>query len=112
MATNQFKKHTGKNIGATLTAVGPIVGANTQTTVIGFTIANTSDVTISIDVGVKDAGGITTYVIKNAPLIVGSSLVVVGGDQKLVLETGDQIFVKSTQVDSADVIISLLNIIS
>ena len=48
------------------------------------------------------------YVVKNAEIFEGGALVAVGGDQKLVLETGDIIKVVSDTGNSVDVIISLM----
>jgi len=41
---------------------------------------------------------------------VGSSLVIVGGDQKVVLITSDALKVVSSAASSADVVTSVLNI--
>ena len=45
-----------------------------------------------------------------SPIPVGGSLIVVGGDQKIVLMTGDKISVLSNTASSADVIMSFLEI--
>jgi hypothetical protein len=50
------------------------------------------------------------YLIKSATVPVGGTLVVVGGDQKTVLVTGDALKVISSAAASADVITSVLNI--
>jgi hypothetical protein len=50
------------------------------------------------------------FIIKDAPVPVGSSLVVVGGDQKVVLEPGDTVKVTSNTALSADAIVSVLEI--
>jgi hypothetical protein len=50
------------------------------------------------------------YLIKAAPVPVGGSLVVIGGDQKVVMEPGDVIKVTSDTASSADVVISHLDI--
>ena len=47
---------------------------------------------------------------QDAPIPVGGSLVVVGGDQKLVMEPGDTIKVTSDTASSADVVLSHLDI--
>jgi hypothetical protein len=49
-------------------------------------------------------------VVKDALIIPGSSNVLVGGEQKLVLETGDFLSVTSSLANSADVIVSVLEI--
>jgi hypothetical protein len=52
----------------------------------------------------------SVYLVKAAPVPVGGSLVVVGGDQKVVLEPGDAIKVTSDTASSADVVLSHLDI--
>jgi hypothetical protein len=50
------------------------------------------------------------YLIEDATVPVGSSLVVVGGDQKVVMVTGDALKVITSAASSADVVTSVLNI--
>lgn len=86
--------------------------ASTQTTVIGMTVANVKGPTavdVQVDVLVFD-GNYDTYLVKNALILRGSSMVVVGGDQKLVLMPGDVLKVKSSVVQGVDVLVSLLEI--
>ena len=52
----------------------------------------------------------SVYLVKDAPIPVGGSLVVIGGDQKVVLEPGDRIKVTSNTASSADVVLSHLDI--
>jgi len=47
---------------------------------------------------------------KDAPIPVGSSLVVVGGDQKLVLNNADHVMITSSAASSVDVVTSYLEI--
>ena len=85
------------------------VAANTQTTLIGMTIANiTSGV---INVGVKlVSGGADTWIVKDAPVPTGGSLVVLGGDQKVVLEATDAIKIRSNTANSMNAVLSYLEI--
>jgi len=48
--------------------------------------------------------------VKGATVPAGGSLVVVGGDQKVVLEENDNIKVTSSAATSCDVIMSILEI--
>ena len=48
--------------------------------------------------------------IKNGTVPSGGSLIVVGGNQKVVLETGDSVKVTSSAASSCDVIMSILEI--
>jgi hypothetical protein len=89
--------------------------ASTQTTIIGLSVANTvaSEIKVSVQLqahfrtsGAED----NVYLVKNAPIPVGGALVVVGGDQKVVMEPGDKITVVSDTASSADVLLSHLDI--
>jgi hypothetical protein len=55
-------------------------------------------------------GTVTAYLVKTAPIPPGASVVVVGGDQKVVAETTDVIKVISSVAASADVVMSILEL--
>ena len=111
---NSFKSETDKEIG-TSTATVFTCASSTETTVIGLSVANRVSSQILIDVEL-DASTRTSgaedkvFLVKDAPIPVGGSLVVVGGDQKLVMEPGDTIKVTSDTATSADVVVSHLDI--
>jgi len=102
---NAFKNYIAASV-TTQTSVYTTPSA-TQTTVIGLSIANTTAGTATVDVQVT-SGATTIYIIKGAPVPVGSSLVPVGGDQKLVLEAADVL--KVTSDVAVDVSVSVLEI--
>jgi hypothetical protein len=107
---NTFKRKLSRGIGTSATAVGSYtVASSTQVTVIGLAVANTSASQVLVDATVND-GTNDTYLIKQAPVPSGGSLVVVGGDQKVVLETNDSIKVTSDTAGSVDVVMSILEI--
>ena len=105
---NTFKNATARNVGTSPVTVYTTPGA-TQTTVIGMTVANLSANNITITVTLFD-GVNTTNIVKDALVRNGSSIVVVGGDQKLVLQAAHQLRVTSSAATSADVVVSLLEI--
>ena len=109
---NSFKNRTLRGVGTTATAVGAAVAANTETTLIGMTIANITSGVINVTVTLTDNAGTpnVTNLVKDAPVPTGGSLVVLGGDQKVCLVTGDIIKVTSNTASSADVIMSFLEI--
>ena len=74
-----------------------------------MTIANIINSQIAVDVKVND-GGTKIYLVKNAPIPAGSSLVVIGGDQKVCLEAADTVIVQADTTLSADVVMSYLEI--
>jgi len=105
-----FSRKLSRSIGTTLTAVGSYtVGASTQTTVIGLSVANISAATVEVDISLND-GTNDTYLIKGAPVLPGASLVVSGGDQKIVLVTNDSVKVKSNTASSVDAVMSILEL--
>jgi hypothetical protein len=107
---NTFKRKLERSVGTSLTAVGSYtVAASTEVTVIGLDLANRTASQVLVDVTLND-GTNDTYLIYQAPIPSGGSLVVVGGDQKVVLETNDSIKVKSDTASSVDVVMSILEI--
>ncbi len=108
MATNTFKNFLSKNVG-TSPATVYTCPASTQTTIIGLSIANTSASPITCDAYITFSA-VSYYLIKTAVVPVGGSLVIVGGDQKVVLEATDILLVVTSAASSADVICSLLEI--
>lgn len=108
MATNTFTSYVNKNVGTSAATV-VTVGAATQTTIIGLSFANTTSSPITAS-AYFTRSAVDYYLISGATVPVGSSLVVVGGDQKVVLITGDVLKVVTSAASSADVVTSVLNI--
>jgi hypothetical protein len=107
---NTFKRKVSQGIGTSATAIGSYtVGAGTQTTVIGLTCANVTTTAVTVDVILND-GSTNTYIVKGATVPSGGSLVVVGGDQKVVMEPNDSVTVTASSAASVDAIMSVLEI--
>ena len=107
---NVFKNSVTGSIGTSSTKVYEAPSLTT-TTVIGVSVANIVNENASVDVSITDDSETkTAYLVKNGLVTEGGSLVVVGGEQKVVLETGDYISVVSTVADSIDVVVSVLEI--
>jgi hypothetical protein len=105
---NNFTSYLNKDVGTSAAAV-VTVGASTQTTIIGLSFANTTTSPITASAYITRSA-VDYYLIKDATVPVGSSLVVVGGDQKTVMVTGDVLNVITSAAASADVVTSVLNI--
>ena len=85
--------------------------SNAVATVIGVSVANIVAQNINVDVQITDnSAGVTKYLIKGVLIPQGSSTILVGGDQKVVLEANDSITVTSSVNSSADVVVSVLEI--
>ena len=105
---NTFTSYMNKDVG-TAAATVVTVGASTQTTIIGLSFANTTTSPITVSAYITRSA-VNYYLIEDATVPVGSSLVVVGGDQKVVMITGDALKVITSAAASADVVTSVLNI--
>lgn len=107
---NTFTRKLSQNIGTSAIQVGVYtVAANTTAVVVGLTMTNNTGSAITANVWLND-GAANTFVTANAPISSGASLVAVGGDQKLVMVTGDKIYVQSSAASSVDAILSILEI--
>ena len=107
---NTFKRKLSRGVGTTPTAVGSYtVASATQVTVIGLAVSNTSSSQVLVDATVND-GTNDTYLVKQAPVPSGGALVIIGGDQKVVLEPNDSIKVTSDTASSIDAVMSILEI--
>lgn len=105
---NTFTSYVNKDVGTSAATV-VTVGASTTTTIIGLSCANTSASPVTADVYITRSGT-NYYLIKGATVPVGGTLVVVGGDQKVVLTTSDALKVVSSAAASIDAVTSVLNI--
>ena len=105
---NTFKNAVSSAIGTSQTSVYT-VPASTTSKVIGLTVANRHSSAITVDVVVTDtSASASVFIVKAATIPVGGALVPIGGDQKVVLDTGDIIKITSNTASSADAIVSVL----
>ena len=90
---------------------------STATIILGMVLANvhTSQVTTSVKLVSTTSGGgrtatnTTTFLLKDAPLPVGSSLEILSGN-KVVLEAGDKIQIDCSVADKTSVTMSIMEI--
>lgn len=107
---NVFKNSITGSIGTVTTGVYT-TPVSSVATVIGVNLANIITENISVDIQLFDSSqSVSRFLIKDALITPGASLVAVGGDQKVVLEEGDELRVTSSAPASTDVIISVLEI--
>ena len=102
---NTFKSYLASSVTTSTTV---LTGASaTQTTLIGLSLANTTTAVVSVDVTLT-RGATVVYVIKGASVPAGDTLVLYGGDQKLVVQSSDLLKVISS--GTVDVIVSVLEV--
>ena len=109
MAQN-FRRYLKQNIGTS--AIDVLNGAaDSYDTVISIRLANTTTSTINADVYITNTAT-DYYLIKNCPIVSGGSLELIDGGSKIVMASGDQLYVKSDTASSIDCIVATVDDIS
>lgn len=107
MAQN-FRRYTNNNVG---TSVVTSFTANSYDTVVGISVANITASAVNADVYIND-GSNDIYLVKTAPIPAGSSLQVLDGGAKFVMQSGDALKIISDTASSLDVWVSVVDDIS
>ena len=106
---NSFKNYLKPGVGVSSNAVYSPITLGMQSTIIGMTLANITSVPVYASV-LLSSGSANSYLIKDALIPTGGTLVPIGGDQKLVMAQSDVLYVSSNANNSVDVIVSVLEI--
>jgi hypothetical protein len=106
MAQN-FRRFTGNNIG---TSPSTILTADSFDTIVGIHVTNIHTSAINVDVYIND-GANDIYLVKDAPVPVGSALQVLGTG-KIVVQSGDALKIVSDTASSVDAWVSCVDAIS
>ena len=105
---NTFKSITSGSIGTTLVDVYTCP-VSTTTIILGASIANIHTNPIGGSIKLAKNGGDDVFIVKQAPVPVGSTVEVMSGN-KVVLEASDKLQFQSDVSSSLDSILSLLEI--
>tara|TARA_B100001248_G_scaffold136639_2_gene102596 strand:- start:15031 stop:15357 length:327 start_codon:yes stop_codon:yes gene_type:complete len=107
MAQN-FRRYISNSVGASATT---IVTADSNDTIIGISIANVASTQVNATVTIT-VGSDVISIVNSAPIPVGSSLQVLDGGAKLVMQSGDILKVTSSVASGLDVWVSAVDAIS
>ena len=107
MAQN-FRRYTSNDVG---TSAATLFTANSYDTVVGISVANITTSSVVASVYIND-GSNDIYLVKNAPIPVGSALQVLDGGAKFVVQNNDALKVVSDTASSLDVWVSTVDDIS
>ena len=107
MAQN-FRRYTFNNIG---TSAETLFTADSYDTVVGISVANVATTSVIASVYIND-GTNDIYLVKDAPIPVGSALQVLDGGAKFVVQNNDALKVVSDTPSSLDVWVSTVDAIS
>ena len=102
---NTFKSYLTANV--TTESNIHVAPSSTQTTVIGLSLANIGVGLATVSVTLTRSSTVVN-IVKNAQIPVGDTLILYGGDQKLVMEQNDVL--KLTSDIAIDSIVSVLEI--
>ena len=105
-----FKSKVTPNIGTSGSAstITDTVSSGTTATLIGLSLANTTASNITVSAQLNKSGGSAAFLVKDATILPGGALAIVGGDQKVVIEAGDSISAYASASNAADAIVSYL----
>jgi hypothetical protein len=107
---SSFKSYTQANIGTTSTTIHTVPVGATHT-VIGLSLAALTATDITVSATLTRGASTVNLISPITPLPGAGTIVVAGGDQKIVLQEGDIIKVKSSVANGYDAILSVLEIV-
>jgi|TARA_E500000318_G_scaffold33245_1_gene32840 hypothetical protein len=107
MAQN-FRRYTSNDVG---TSAATLVTADSYDTIVGISVANITGSAVNASVYIND-GSNDIYLVKDAPIPTGSSLQVLDGGAKVVMQNSDALKVVSDTASSLDVWVSAVDAIS
>ena len=107
MAQN-FRRYTSNDVG---TSAATLFTSDSYDTVVGISVANITTSSVIASVYIND-GSNDIYLIKDAPIPAGSSLQVLDGGAKFVVQANDALKVVSDTASSLDVWVSAVDAIS
>ena len=110
MAQN-FRRYTLNAVGTSAADIPDGSNFDSYDTIVGIHIANVTDNAITVEVYIND-GTNNIHLVRNAPIAAGGALQVLDGGAKIVVQSGDRLWVKSDTIDSADVWVSAVDAIS
>ena len=118
MAT-YFKNVLRSNIGTT-EVVGISTASNSRATIIGMSLTNLTGGIVLVDVRMEQLNDISApspvilesaYFVKNVALPPNQSLRLINGGEKLVLSPSMKVYIKGSEADSLDLVISYVEIV-
>ena len=110
MAQN-FRRYIERAIGTSATDIPDGSNFDSYDTIVGINLANIVAQQILVSVYISN-GGNNYYLIKNAPIPAGSSLQLLDGGAKFVVQSGDRLNIVSDTASSVDVVVSAVDDIS
>ena len=110
MAQN-FKRYIARSIGASAVPIPNGANFSTNDAVVGINLANIAATAITASVFIKN-NNLDYYLVKDAPIPSGGALQLLDGGAKVVVQSGDRLYVISDTANSLDAWVSVVADIS
>lgn len=110
MAQN-FRRYSLNSVGTTAADIPDGANFDSYDTLVGIHMTNITSNAINVDCYIND-GTNDIYLIKGAPIAAGGALQVLDGGAKIVVQSGDRLYVKSDTASSLDCWVSAVDAIS
>jgi len=110
MAQN-FRRYTRNAVGTAAADIPDGANFDSYDTLVGIHLANVTTNAVTVEVYIND-GTNDIHLIKDAPIPAGGALQVMDGGAKIVVHSGDRLYVKSNTAASVDVWVSAVDAIS
>ena len=110
MAQN-FRRYIERSIGTSAVDIPDGANFDSFDTIVGINLANIVAQQITVSVYLQNSGN-DYYLIKDAPIPAGSSLQLLDGGAKFVVQSGDRLNIVSDTASSVDVVVSAVDDIS
>ena len=110
MAQN-FRRYTLNAVGTVAASIPAGSSFDSYDTLVGIHLANVTTNAVTVEVYIND-GTNDIHLIKDAPIPAGGALQVMDGGAKIVVQSGDRLYVKSDTAASVDVWVSAVDAIS
>ena len=106
-----FRRYTLQGVGTVAADIPDGANFDSYDTLVGIHMTNTSSNAIQVDCYIND-GTNNVYLIKDAPIATGGALQVLDGGAKIVVQSGDRLYVRSDTASSLDCWVSAVDDIS
>ena len=107
MAQN-FRRYTSNAVG---TGPAAVYSPNSYDAIVGISLSNILSTPITVSCYINN-GSNNIYLVKTAPIPSGGALQLLDGGAKVVVQSGDRMYVVSDTASSADVWVSAVDAIS
>ena len=110
MAQN-FRRYTENKIGTSAVDIPDGSDFNSYDAIVGIRLANITTAAITAEVYIND-GSNDIHLLKDVPIAQGGSIELIDGGAKIVVQSGDRLYIKSSVSAGIDAWVSVVDAIS